>query len=159
MNKRCVLLVIVFLLVLSFPVKGAVLFFPYFNSAVLNVFGGIDEVENEVEVTVTEKVAIGALQKEEPVIEVIELPEVPLVIIQKDSFSPSELMIQKGQTVQWTNQREKLTAIVLGLREVQAMKSGSLKPGESFQWTFEESGEFTYVDGVVIGLVGKVVVE
>jgi plastocyanin len=39
------------------------------------------------------------------------------------------------------------------------MKSPMIHPGENFTWTFSRPGVYTYVDAVVLGTVGKIIVQ
>lgn len=81
------------------------------------------------------------------------------VIITNEGFEPKEIRIKSSQTIIWKNERKYWRTLVRGLREINDMDSGFLEPGDSFSWTFTEPGEYTYVDGVIIGKVGKIVVE
>ena len=66
--------------------------------------------------------------------------------------------VKVNQPVVWQNEQEKLKVLIYGVREISDMKSGYLNPGESFSWTFTEPGEYQYVDSVVIGRMGKIIV-
>ena len=82
-----------------------------------------------------------------------------LITITDNGFEPSEIFIFVNQPLIWDNQRYISKALVLGMREISEMKTNVLKPGESFIWEFSQPGEYTYVDGIVIGTVGKIVVQ
>ena len=47
----------------------------------------------------------------------------------------------------------------MGVREISALNSGNLMPKETFSWKFDASGRYTYVDGIVIGYSGEIIVE
>jgi plastocyanin len=63
------------------------------------------------------------------------------VEIQDFLFAPDSLTIPVGTTVTWTNAGE---APHTATADDGAFDSGSLAPGESFSFTFEEAGEFPY---------------
>ncbi len=63
-----------------------------------------------------------------------------------------------NETVVWVNAQEKLPLFLIGVREIIGMRSPFLQPGEVFRKTFTEKGEFTYVDGIMIGRTGKIIV-
>lgn len=81
------------------------------------------------------------------------------VLIKKTYFEPSEIKVKIGQLVIWKNERLKLQALLMGMREIQEMKSGFIEPGKTFSWNFSKPGKYVYVDAIVIGLAGKIVVE
>ncbi len=80
------------------------------------------------------------------------------IIISEDIFRFETVTINVGQEIVWKNGQERLPALINGVREISAMKSGHLQFGESFSWKFNKVGEYTYVDSVVIGRIGKIVV-
>ncbi len=80
------------------------------------------------------------------------------IVVTEKGFSPNELTIKLGQKVTWKNERDQLKALVLGMREITSMKSSFLQPSEKFSWKFSKPGTYTYVDGVVIGTTGKIIV-
>ena len=80
------------------------------------------------------------------------------VILTENGLEPNIVNVKLNEKVTWVNQRKSLDALVLGVREISAMKSDYLAPGEEFVWTFEKAGTYTYVDGIIIGTAGKVVV-
>ncbi|PIN76821.1 hypothetical protein COV17_00905 [Candidatus Woesearchaeota archaeon CG10_big_fil_rev_8_21_14_0_10_36_11] len=81
------------------------------------------------------------------------------ISITQDGFHPKKLIIEKGQTVIWINDRASLEALVIGVREISEMRSSFLEHSNTFTWTFAEPGEYTYVDAVMIGTVGMIVVQ
>jgi plastocyanin len=82
-----------------------------------------------------------------------------IVRVNDTGFTPEVLTISRGATIEWRNERKKLPFLLLGVREIVSMKSSVVNPKESFIWTFENNGTFTYVDGVILGQSGKVIVE
>lgn len=81
-----------------------------------------------------------------------------IIFITENGFEPKEVEVKINQRVIWKNKRERLPALILGVREISEMKSVFFQPEEYFYWSFSEPGEYTYVDGVVIGRVGKIIV-
>jgi plastocyanin len=70
------------------------------------------------------------------------------VIIQATSFDPAILNIKAGTTVTWTNE-DKMAHRVVHLPEVNSPElfhSESLSPGESFSYTFQKAGRYSYGD-------------
>ena len=74
-------------------------------------------------------------------------------------FTPEVITISQGATIEWRNERKKLSLLLLGVREIIDMKSPFVKSKSSFTYTFDNTGKFTYVDGVMIGQSGKIIVE
>jgi len=81
------------------------------------------------------------------------------ILITKKGFVPKNVTVMVNQTVIWKNTQEKLDTLVLGTREIYDMKSGYLKSGDTFSWSFPQAGKFFYVDGVVIGRAGTIEVK
>ena len=79
-------------------------------------------------------------------------------MITDQGIEPSEVVINVNQEISWKNKRKKLPALLMGLREINIMNSGFLYPEESFHWKIDEPGVYTYADGIVIGIIGKIVV-
>jgi plastocyanin len=70
------------------------------------------------------------------------------VVIQATSFDPAILNIKAGTTVTWTNE-DKMNHRVVHLPEVNSPElfhSESLSPGESFSYTFQTAGRYSYGD-------------
>ena len=80
------------------------------------------------------------------------------IILTENIIRLESITVDVNQKVIWKNEQEKLQALVYGVREISGMKSGFIQPGESFTWQFSEPGEYTYVDSVVIGRMGKIIV-
>ena len=80
------------------------------------------------------------------------------IYITDKGFAPEKTIIKAGQTVIWKNKQKNLQALVYGVREISHLKSQIMKRGQTFSWTFTEEGEYTYVDGVVIGRAGRIIV-
>ncbi|MDO8511126.1 MAG: hypothetical protein Q7S55_03085 [Nanoarchaeota archaeon] len=78
-----------------------------------------------------------------------------------DGFSPDKLYIKVGDTVVWENTRSGSInkAMIIGVRECSEIRSGFLKPGESFSWTFDKHITCTFADGIMTMEESKVYVE
>lgn len=78
-----------------------------------------------------------------------------------DGFSPDKLYIKVGDTVVWKNVRSGSInkAMIIGVRECNKVRSGILKAGESFSWTFTEPMTCTIADGIMTTKESKVFVE
>ena len=85
-------------------------------------------------------------------------PKLTEIIISEEVFQFETVTINVGQKVVWKNGQKRLPVLLNGVREISAMKSGNLQSGDSFSWKFSKPGEYTYVDSVMIGRVGKIVV-
>ncbi|HLC89206.1 MAG TPA: hypothetical protein VJG49_04160 [Candidatus Nanoarchaeia archaeon] len=95
----------------------------------------------------------------QPAVDSQKLAEVAEVLITQTGFEPKEITIKVNQKLVWKNEQDKLPALVLGVREIYELRSGLLEPGQEFIQVFSQPGEYTYVDGIVLGRVGKVVVQ
>lgn len=80
------------------------------------------------------------------------------VLITENGFEPKTVWAKANQTIVWKNGRKQTPALVYGVREISGMKSGYIFPAGNFSWSFLEPGVYTYVDAVVLGKVGKIVV-
>ncbi len=88
--------------------------------------------------------------------EMVEDESYVKIIITEEGFDPEVVEIEAGDTVFWINKRDKLKALVIGMREITEMNSGFMEPEEVFSWTFDTPGNYVYTDGVVIGKTGEV---
>lgn len=100
------------------------------------------------------------------VVEVEEESEEPgstthTVKMTADGFSPDKLYIKVGDTVLWKNTRFGTInkAMIIGVRECSKVRSGFLKPGESFSWTFDTPMACTLADGIMTTKESKIFVE
>lgn len=89
-------------------------------------------------------------------------PEVKLepavILITEKGFEPQVLNITLGQIVVWKNKQKTFNSIVAGVREADQLRSKTLEPNDYFTWNFSKEGEYDYVDVVLIGRTGKVIV-
>lgn len=76
-------------------------------------------------------------------------------------FVPKELTIKKGDTVKWVNNKMAPHNAVFDTDAVKSHKNLVFSPGESYETTFDETGEFSYYcePHRGAGMVGKVVVQ
>ena len=153
MMKRLILVLLV-LLILPFSLASLELFFssPYESMLRSNdqvyffpFFEGTFFVNEHTSITVFDR------------IEEISTKNV-VVEITKTGFDPPYLIIEEGQEVIWRNERSDFEAIVVGLREITSMRSEIVEPGDQFSWIFSNTGDYTYIDAVFVGSVGKITV-
>lgn len=76
------------------------------------------------------------------------------VIMQNRAFSPAEISIKKGETVTWTNGESSVHNVVSV-----TFKSDTMKKGDTFSYTFNETGTFDYTCTFHPGMDGKVIVK
>jgi Plastocyanin len=69
-------------------------------------------------------------------------------------FNPSEIIINKGETITWINNDSAIHNVV-----GDAFKSGNIAKGQQFSYTFNETGTFSYVCTYHPGMTGKVTVK
>ena len=81
------------------------------------------------------------------------------VTITDNGFTPATIQIQKGQDVTWTNQSHSPVQIVGDLKSTGLQTSQALKPGDSYSFTFDDSGTFNYHDPSNLNHKGVVIAE
>ncbi len=89
-------------------------------------------------------------------------PNTGVVIMQNIAFVPPIVTIQHGQTVLWRNADSVNHAIVSGTPGAPDGKfqSGTLAPGQSYQFTFTQAGTYPYFDAVYgVSMTGQVIVQ
>ncbi|MGF1542514.1 MAG: plastocyanin [Pleurocapsa sp.] len=76
-------------------------------------------------------------------------------------FVPETLTIKSGDTVKWVNNKMSPHNVVFDDSGLKSHKQLVFSPGESYETTFKESGEYAYYcePHRGAGMVGKVVVE
>jgi len=80
---------------------------------------------------------------------------VEFVAIENFAFEPAVLTIQMGTTVTWTNEDSALhTATAEGIFD-----SGTLSKGESWSYSFEDSGTYDYICTYHPYMEGTIIVE
>jgi plastocyanin len=80
------------------------------------------------------------------------------VIVNDDGFHPPSIILEANQSITWINERRKLSAVIMGVRELTSLKSDFLQPGDSFAYTFPKRGKYVYVDGIYVSYSGEVIV-
>lgn len=78
------------------------------------------------------------------------------ITIKNISFNPETVTIKKGQTVRWVNNDNRDHSI---MAKDQSFKSGDLKNGETFEFTFKEAGTFDYICVLRPRMLATIVVE
>jgi uncharacterized surface protein with fasciclin (FAS1) repeats len=78
------------------------------------------------------------------------------VEIIEDSFDPETTMVMAGETVSWTNMDDEAHTVTA---EDGTFDSGEIETGESFNYTFEETGTFDYYCTIHPEMTGSVIVE
>jgi plastocyanin len=68
-------------------------------------------------------------------------PKQVRVSIDEMKFNPSSLDIKPGDTVRWTNDDERDHTVAASDG---SFKSGNLRSGDSFEYTFKKAGKFSY---------------
>jgi plastocyanin len=63
------------------------------------------------------------------------------VSIRKIKFTPASVAVKPGDTVVWANNDDRDHTVTA---DDGSFDSGKIGPGESFQFTFEEAGQFSY---------------
>ena len=77
------------------------------------------------------------------------------VSIQNFSFSPAVAVVKSGTTIVWTNNDSVNHSIDGG----NVFKSGILKPGDTYSYTFNGSGTLNYSCSIHPSMKGKIVVQ
>lgn len=74
-------------------------------------------------------------------------------------FTPSQISIQKGGTVTWTNNDDETHTVINDLSNVGGPASGNIEPGESYSFTFNNTGSFQYHCSIHPAMRGTIVVQ
>lgn len=118
----------------------------------------------------------GGVVANEPVLQKVETPAAPAVEIEDSEiesevseikitdkgFDPVRIKVAVGDTVRWTNVRESTRvqkAFILGTRNCLEIRSETLLPEDSFEWTFDEVETCQIVEGITVNQIGIIVVE
>ncbi len=78
----------------------------------------------------------------------------------KDVFRPDNIIIKKGETVRWVNNDE-IVHVFSSMRIIGkgGISQPGMEPGESWEFVFDEPGEYYYICYIHKGMIGKVTVE
>jgi len=81
------------------------------------------------------------------------------VTIENMMFSPSQITVQKGGTVTWTNKDSVSHTVTDDLNSADGPKSGDIQPGSTYSFTFNKTGSFQYHCTIHPSMRGTVVVK
>jgi plastocyanin len=82
------------------------------------------------------------------------------ILMAGSQFSPQELTIPAGTTVLWYNDDTLPHTVTSNDGAVAGERfDAELDPGESFSYTFEDPGTYTYYCALHAGMVGEITVE
>ena len=85
------------------------------------------------------------------------------VSITSDGFEPATIKIKAGDSVTWTNNDDRTHHVASDPHpihtDLSGLESDNLSPGDTYTFTFDEAGEFTYHCHLHPGMKGAVVVE
>ncbi|OGQ59640.1 MAG: hypothetical protein A3J24_05820 [Deltaproteobacteria bacterium RIFCSPLOWO2_02_FULL_53_8] len=89
---------------------------------------------------------------------IIELPKA--VAGTKNVFRPNSLIIKKGSTVRWIN-KDDIDHVFSSMPVIGkgGISSPPVAPGASWEYKFENTGEYFYICFIHHGMVGKITVE
>lgn len=79
------------------------------------------------------------------------------VMIDNFSFSPAQLTVAAGTRVTWTN-RDDIPHTVTDAATPRALRSPPLDTGESFAFTFDQPGTYSYFCSLHPHMQGRVIV-
>ncbi len=79
------------------------------------------------------------------------------VAIENFVFSPDSLVVKKGTAVTWTNKDSAAHKIVSDSGDAVAFSSNTLQNSQTYSFTFNQAGTFTYHCGVHPSMKGTVV--
>lgn len=113
-----------------------------------------DQTARSQSATVDSVPTEGSVSTDEPISLLMEAPVAASVDISSFSFSPSLLNIKPGTTVTWTNSDAAQHSIKFA-----AFTSENLSEGESFSYTFNDSGIFEYSCSIHSSMTGKIIVQ
>lgn len=66
------------------------------------------------------------------------------ITIKNSMFTPSQISVQKGDTVTWTNDDTTTHTVTDDLSNVDGPSSGDIQPGSTYSFTFNKTGSFQY---------------
>ena len=81
------------------------------------------------------------------------------ITIKNMMFTPSQISIQKGGTVTWTNDDSTTHRVIDDLSNVGGPASGDIQPGSTYSFTFNKTGSFQYHCSIHPSMRGTIVVK
>lgn len=121
------------------------------------ILGGCETTET-TDITETEEIQSEEETSGEPLAQ--EDVEVAMANM---AFNPETITINSGTTIVWINNDNIAHTIVSGIRDSEnageMFESSNVRPGETFGFTFEESGSYSYFCSIHPGMEGQVIVE
>jgi plastocyanin len=75
------------------------------------------------------------------------------------AFTPSQITVNKGDTVTWTNNDSTTHTVIDDLSNVGGPSSGDIQPGSSYSFTFTKTGSFQYHCQIHPSMRGTIVVK
>ncbi|MFH1316620.1 MAG: cupredoxin domain-containing protein [Candidatus Woesearchaeota archaeon] len=125
----------------------------------INVEVVSDEDDEEVEEVTTTTIVVEETTTTETTTTTEPEPQENEVIIQNNEINPVDIYIKVGESVKWINNEDKLAHMVTSIYS-QEFRSERMVPGDTFEHTFNEKGEYQYIDAIVPDKIrGKVIVE
>ena len=102
--------------------------------------------------------------EELPKLPVEEMPvaiteDFKIIEIDKTKYHPSELNISVGMTVYWVNKDENRNYQLYEKSSPRLFNTGQIQPGESFNYTFNEPGTYSFNDAIFTFMNGVIIVE
>ena len=79
------------------------------------------------------------------------------ISIQDFAFGPNPLGVSVGETVTWTNNEDGIGHTTTSGDDL--WHSGTLSPGDTFEFTFEEAGTFAYFCSIHPSMTATITVE
>lgn len=74
-------------------------------------------------------------------------------------FTPSQITVQKGGIVTWTNNDSTTHTVVADLSNNGGPASGNIAPGQNYSFTFNKTGSFQYHCSIHPSMRGTIVVK
>jgi plastocyanin len=74
-------------------------------------------------------------------------------------FTPSQISVNKGATVTWTNDDNTTHTVTDDLNNVGGPASGNIEPGSTYSFTFNKTGSFQYHCSIHPSMRGTIVVK
>jgi plastocyanin len=86
-------------------------------------------------------------------------PSAGAISITNMMFTPSQISVQKGSTVTWTNDDNVTHTVIDDLSNVGGPASGNIEPGSAYSFTFNKTGSFQYHCKLHPSMRGTIVVQ